>query len=88
MRVLAIYKYESDHAREVLDFMRDFQQQTGKKLEEIDPDTPAGEQTCRTYDIVEYPTLVALSDDGRVQSMWRGRPLPTISEVSYYVQTN
>ena len=85
MRVAVIYKIESDHAREVLDYLRDFARQTGHTLEEVDPDTPEGTHFCRTYDIVEYPTLVALSDSGQLQTMWRGRPLPTISEVSFYV---
>lgn len=85
MRVQVVYKYESDHAREVLDYLRDFERQTGHVIEEINPDTPDGAHTCRTYDIVEYPTLMALSDDGQLQNLWRGRPLPTISEVSYYV---
>lgn len=85
MRVAVIYKIESDHAREVLDYLRDFARQTGHVIEEIDPDTPEGAHFCRTYDIVEYPTLVALSDSGQLQTMWRGRPLPTISEVSFYV---
>lgn len=85
MRTVVVYKLESDHAREVLDYMRDFERQTGHKLEELNPETPDGAHFCRTYDIVEYPTLVALSDGGQLQNMWRGRPLPTISEVSYYV---
>lgn len=85
MRTIVVYKYESDHAREVLDYLRDFERQTGHKLEEINPETAEGSHFCRTYDIVEYPTLVALSDGGQLQNMWRGRPLPTISEVSYYV---
>ena len=85
MRVAVIYKIESDHAREVLDYLRDFVRQTGHAIEENDPDTPEGAHFCRTYDIVEYPTLVALSDSGQLQTMWRGRPLPTISEVSFYV---
>ena len=85
MRVVVAYKYESDHAREVLDYLRDFSRQTGHTIEEIDPDTPDGTDFCRTYDIVEYPTMLALSDNGQLQNMWRGRPLPTISEVSFYV---
>ena len=85
MRVIVVYKYESDHAREVLDYLRDFSRQTGHTIEEIDPDTPDGTDFCRTYDIVEYPTMLALSDNGQLQNMWRGRPLPTISEVSFYV---
>ena len=40
MRVAVVYKYESDHAREVLDYLRDFSRQTGHDIEEIDPDTP------------------------------------------------
>lgn len=85
MRVAVVYKYESDHARAVLDFLREFERQTGHKIEEINPETPAGEQTCRAYDIVEYPTMIAISDGGDLQNMWRGLPLPTISEVSFYV---
>lgn len=84
MRVVVVYRLESDHAREVMDFLRDFSRQTGKVLEELDPDSRAGESFCRTYDIVEYPTLIALSDNSQVQHLWRGRPLPQINEVSYY----
>ncbi|OYW42101.1 hypothetical protein B7Z28_01775 [Candidatus Saccharibacteria bacterium 32-45-3] len=85
MRVVVIYRYESDHAREVFDYLRDFSRQTGHAIEEIDPDSREGSQFCSVYDIVEYPTIIALSDSGQVQNTWRGRPLPTISEVSFYV---
>ena len=84
MRVVIIYKDESDHAREVYDYLRDFERQTGRQLETLDPDTADGASFCRVYDVVEYPSTVALTDDGRLQHLWRGRPLPTISEVSYY----
>lgn len=85
MKTVIVYKIESDHAREVLDYLRDFTRQTGRELETLDPDTAAGSSFCRTYDIVEYPSVIALSDTGTMQNLWRGRPLPTISEVSYYV---
>jgi hypothetical protein len=80
-----VYKSESDHAREVLDYLRDFERQTGHAIPTLDPERPDGIDFCRAYDIVEYPTVVALSDDSHMQNMWRGTPLPTISEVSYYV---
>lgn len=85
MSVRVIFKEESDHAREVLDYLRDFRRQTGHELETIDPDTPDGMQLCRVYDIVEYPTVIATTSDGQVRNVWRGLPLPTISEISYYV---
>lgn len=84
MKVTVIYKPVSEHARVVEDYMRDFTRQTGSELSTLDPETPDGATLCRTYDIVEYPTVIATSDDGQMQNSWRGLPLPTISEVSYY----
>ena len=85
MKTIVVYKEETDYARDVTDYLRDFYRQTGHELETLNPDTPDGADFCRTYDIVEYPSIVALSDDGALQNLWRGLPLPTISEVSYYV---
>jgi len=84
MKVVVVYRQESDHAREVTNFLRDFSSQTGRVIEEIDPDSREGDSFCRTYDIVEYPTLIAIDDSGVMQHLWRGRPLPTINEVSFY----
>jgi len=88
MRVVVIYKEETDYARQVTDYMRDFERQTGHVLETMNPESGEGISFTGTYDIMEFPTVVALSDDGRLQNQWRGLPLPTINEVSYYVQQN
>ena len=84
MKAVVVYKENSDHAREVFDYLRDFERQPGKKLEEIDPEKRENIGFVETYDIVEYPTILALTDNGQVINMWRGRPLPTINEVSFY----
>ena len=84
MKVMVVYKTESDYARRVIDFMRDIKHQTGYEMEEINPDTREGTNICRNYSIVEYPTIVAVNHEGVLQNMWRGLPLPTISEVGYY----
>lgn len=86
MRTLVVTKDNMDYSRAVDTFLGDFQRQTGRELEVINPDSLDGATFCRTYDIVEYPTVIALSDEGQVQNMWAGTSLPTISEVSYYVQ--
>ncbi len=85
MRVVVVYKDGTDYAREVADFLRDFEHQTGRALESIDPDTAAGTHFCETYGIVQYPTVIALTDDSVMQQTWRGLPMPTIMEVSFYV---
>ena len=84
MRTFVVYKEQSDHRAAVETFMNDFTRQTGRVLETVNPETPDGAQVCRTYDIVEYPSVVAVDDNGVLQNLWRGLPLPTISEVSYY----
>lgn len=84
MRTFVVYKEASDHARAVETFMHDFTHQTGRVIETVNPETPDGAQLCATYDIVEYPSVVSLDDNGILQNVWRGLPLPTISEVSYY----
>lgn len=85
MRVVMVYQEESDRARAVIDFLRDVKRQTGHDIEVLSPETREGDSFCRVYDIVEYPTMIALDDNGQMQNTWRGLPLPTISEVSYYL---
>lgn len=79
-----IYRPNSEHSRIVEEYMHDYLRRTGAELEYVNPDDRDGQSLCRAYDIVEYPTIIALSDDGQVQNSWRGLPLPTINEVSYY----
>lgn len=85
MRVVVVYKEQTDYARQVIDYLRDFEHQTGRTLDTMDPESAAGVEFCKVYDIMELPTMIALSDDGLMQNTWVGLPLPTISEVSYYV---
>jgi len=85
MRVVVVYKQQTDYARQVEDWLADFKRLTARELETLDPESLPGLSFCETYDIVEYPSVVALSDDGQLQNFWRGLPLPTLSEVSYYV---
>ena len=86
MRVVVLSNSKTDYARGVESFMTDFERRTGKPLEFIEAYSPEAESLARTYDIMQYPTILALADDGRVQNMWVGESMPTISEVSYYVQ--
>lgn len=86
MRTFVVYREQSDHARAVDTFMHDFTRQTGRVIDVVDPETREGARICEVYDVVEYPSLVALDDNGIVQNIWRGLPLPTISEVSYYAR--
>lgn len=84
MRVVVLARPNTDYTRAVETFVTDFARQTGRMLDVLDADSLEAESLARTYDIVEYPTVVAFTDDGYMQNMWSGVNLPTISEVSYY----
>lgn len=84
MRLLVVYKDQTDYARQVTDYMRDFERETGRMLEVLDPESREGVGFCKTYDILQFPTVLALTDGGQVQGMWTGLPLPMISEVVSY----
>lgn len=84
MRIVAVYKEFSEHGREMEDYIRDFERQTGSEIEPMDPEKAQNEFFLQAYDIVEYPTILALSDDGSLLHQWRGRPLPLIDEVANY----
>ena len=86
MRVVCVWRDNTDYAREVIMWMDDFKHDTGKDVESLDPDSIDGEIFVKARDIVEYPTVVAVADDGTVLKSWRGTPLPQIDEVSYYVR--
>ena len=83
MRVVCIYRDNQDYSRSVNEWLENFRRQTGREIETIDPDLNPG--FCEAYDIVEYPTIIALGRRGDVRAIWSGRDLPLINEVLYYV---
>ena len=83
MRVVCIYKDGYDYTRSVEEWLENFRRQTGREIEKMNPDENA--EFCEVYDIVEYPTIIVLSDEGEVRAMWRGKKMPLINEVLYYI---
>ena len=86
MKVLILYRPNSEHARDVETFVGDFQRQhdLGKKLELVSVNTRDGAATANLYEVFAYPTIMAVADDGRLLNMWQGQPLPLMDEVAGY----
>lgn len=83
MRVVCIYRDKQDYTRSVDEWIENIRRQTGHEIEIMDPDTNIG--FCEAYDVVEYPTILALDDRGAVQASWRGKNLPLINEILFYM---
>lgn len=88
MKVLILYRPNSEHATTVESFVRDFQHQHGireDKVELVSVNTRDGSSTAALYDVWQFPAILALGDDGRMLNMWLGEPLPLMDEVAGYV---
>jgi len=84
MRVVGVWRENTEKSREIEEWLTDFERRTSGQIEYKNPDTVEGASFIEIYGIVEYPTLIALADDGRVLASWRGLPLPRFDEVAYY----
>lgn len=86
MSILVIDRTFGEHARALEEFLHDFQVKNRQEPKVVDPDSREGTEICQLYDVVEYPSVLALSQDGQLRQFWRGLPFPLVSEVSYYVE--
>jgi len=86
VKLLILYRPNSEHATTIDSFVRDFQQryEVGKKIELQSIDTREGSSTASIYDVMSYPAILALADDGSVLNVWQG-DLPLMDEVAGYV---
>ena len=83
MRVICIYRDNQDYTRSVDEWLENLRRQTGREIETMDPDVNIS--FCEAHDVVEYPTILALGERGDVRASWRGKSLPLINEVLYYM---
>lgn len=84
MKVNILYQPNSEHARQVEEFVRDFRaQQITRQVELVDAGTPKGAAAAMLYDVVQYPAILALSNDGQLVKSWEG-DFPLMDELAYY----
>jgi len=87
MKVVIFYKPQSEHTRLVEEFMHDFSRQyPDTSLTSINPDTIEGGRQAELYDIVSYPTVLALDKDGVTLQRWDNGQLPLKGDLAYYAK--
>ncbi|HPD98731.1 MAG TPA: hypothetical protein PLJ04_02545 [Candidatus Saccharibacteria bacterium] len=84
MKVAVLYRSNSEHERLVSNFEREFEYRTGRSFVKYDVNTRDGAAMASLYDVMRYPSVLALADDGQMLQMWQGDTLPLINEVTYY----
>lgn len=85
MKAVILYRPKSEHSRQVEEYVRDFvrAQPTTRRVETIDVDTREGTAIAELYDVTQYPTVLALSNDGSLLNSWMGK-FPLMDELAYY----
>ena len=81
---MALYHFESEQERQIIDFEREFKMRTGRSFDKINLDTAEGSKMAKLYDVTAYPAFLAISNDGVLQQLWQGEQMPLINELSYY----
>jgi hypothetical protein len=86
MKLLILYRPDSEHATPVESFVRDYQHMHDPrtKIDLVSMNTRDGAATASLYDIWSFPTIIATDDDGRAVNVWQGMPLPLMNEVAGY----
>ncbi|HEX8762231.1 MAG TPA: hypothetical protein VF733_00540 [Candidatus Saccharimonadales bacterium] len=90
MKVLILYRPDSEHATLVETFVRDFEHQhdaLSGKIELLSLNTRDGAAMASLYDIWAFPSILVLGDDGRALNSWQGEPLPLMAEVAAYAHS-
>lgn len=85
MKVVVLYRPESEHARGVETFLRDFKlRNPAATVDVFNVDERDGIALCGLYDIMRYPAILVVSEDGSLLKLWNDDLLPMIDEVASY----
>jgi hypothetical protein len=87
MKVLVLYRPNSEFARRVEEFIHDLQTMHNvdeRHLEVLDYDSREGSATASLYDVMSQPGIVVVGDDGAYVKSWQGDDLPLLDEVAGY----
>ncbi len=90
MKVYVLYRPKSEHSRKVEEFLHELERRHSEKhrlIEVVDIDSRDGTATASLYDIMAYPAILALGNDGQLLKSWVGEEVPPLlNEVTYYIQ--
>lgn len=79
-----LYRPDSEYARPVEEFARELERQHQARIDLVSLNTRDGTSTASLYDIMEYPAILVLREDGQLVKEWQGGLLPLMAEVSMY----
>jgi hypothetical protein len=88
MQLLILYRPQSEHARNVEEFTEHLQRVYPEVsgLTPMDVDSIDGSDKAKLYDVMQYPAILVIQQDGTLVNKWTGEPLPLVDEVAGYLR--
>lgn len=84
--MVILYRPNSEHGRAIETFIHDFKAvHTTTRLEVVNVDGREGVAMASLYDVMRFPTILAVANDGSLLKHWEGDTLPLMNEVASYV---
>ncbi len=65
-------------------YANDFQRIKRGTIELLSLETKRGADLAKLYDVVRYPAVIAIRDNGELLKYWEGGELPLMDEVAAY----
>jgi hypothetical protein len=85
MRTVILFHPNAEFAGVVEDFKHDFEQRhPDRKVDLISLETVEGAEMAKLYDVVRYPAILVIANDGQLQKFWQDQPFPLMDEVASY----
>ena len=86
MKVVILYRPKDEYSRSVETFAHDYQSRhPSNRLELTNIDERDGIALASLYDIMSFPAILAMANNGSLLHLWQGPQLPLLDEVASYM---
>jgi hypothetical protein len=81
MRIIILYRPNSDHGRKVEDYARDFSDvNPSMNVDLVSLETKEGADKAKAYDVTSYPAILVVDNTGAYQKLWQGEECPPLMQ--------
>ena len=87
MKLVVLYQPNTEFARITEEYVQEFKGlHPEAEVVLVDVDSIEGSKQAQLYDVVQYPALLAIANNGSLLNMWSGNLLPLMDEVMGYLR--